>query len=276
MSLERLTLVEESDFAFEADARGLVDMLLSQFNDPLLAFREIIQNSLDERPSKIEINTSYDPGRKLFCASVEDDGNGMDLDRIRSYLKLFDSSKEHDIDTIGEMGVGRIFAYALDPKYIIVETGDGETGHKLVLRHDCSGQLKKSEVRKGTKVSIILEKSEKRDAEYFDKHLRDSIKENCGLIKIPLNFNGVKINRNFGTKAKHSIDFEEQNIRGVISVASQAGNYEICKGGILLSKPRRLSIRGGWDNDFPGSNVRLDSMHFNQPLSRNAVVEDGN
>jgi len=281
MTLDELTgtLIEESDFAFDANAEGLVDMLLNQFSDPFLSFRELVQNSLDENPSQIDIQAGYDKTNGLLSVSVEDDGNGMDYEKLQRYLKLFDSTKEDDLETIGEMGVGRIFVYTLKPKHIIVDTGDGSNGYKLVLNEDCSGQLKKGKPQKGTKVTLLLEKTEE-EAQRFNEKLVETLSKHCKYVSIPLYLNGSKVNKPFRTKAKPNVHYDEFKVRGMISAGANP-RYEFYKGGILLQSHCRLLImedehaKYNWmRNSFSGTNVTLDSLHFSQPLSRNAVVKD--
>ena len=90
-------LEKDYGFAFKANPEGLTRVLMDQFSEPLLCFRELVQNSADAEASRILINTSYDTEKELLSVSVNDDGCGMNLDQIMIYLTLFDSTKDENI-----------------------------------------------------------------------------------------------------------------------------------------------------------------------------------
>lgn len=263
---------------FTADKEGLIAMMLDQFASPFLCYREIIQNAIDECSSRVNVTIDYDKQKHVLNVAVEDDGAGMDWEKLKRYLTLFDSTKEDDVRSIGEMGVGKIFALALDPRLIIVETGNETEGHKVIINNDMSGQIRKIQPRKGTKVSTVFNKCEK-DVRSFIRSIVDTIEKTCSYVSTPVYINARKINKPFDFSAECKEEFKDNFTRGVVALTGQTG-YKLLKGGIVLEEGRclRRYEESGFDEKnllFPeGLEVMIDSYQFNQPISRNSVCRD--
>ena len=267
-------LLAHYDTAFRADRDGLTEMMLQQFNTPLLAFREVVQNSRDEGASRIEVTIQEMPQENYVSVSVNDDGRGMDLERVRRYLTLFDSTKEGVLRTVGEMGVGKIFVFALKPDYVVLETGTDSEGYKVVINRDMSGKLMTGAPRRGTRVTTLIP----RDASKRPKlmaAIRESIIKNCGYISTPLIINGEPVNRPFAIDSPYKVTFEDGDTRGIVALTGKEG-YALLKGGITLETGNQSLMTGNHraDRQLNGLELLVDSYHFNQPLSRNAVNRD--
>lgn len=95
--------------------------IASDFTNPLEAVREAISNALDAGASEIKITAErreieYQPKLVLI---FEDDGCGMDLDRLYAFFDL-GNSKWENTNTIGEKGHGTKIYYHSEK--LIVET----------------------------------------------------------------------------------------------------------------------------------------------------------
>jgi len=271
-SLETTTrkLLRRYPQAFDTDRDGLITMMLQQFSNPYLAFREIIQNSVDEKATKIKVVTAQKTWKNRVYVSIEDNGRGMDLAGVRRYLTLFDSTKEDILETIGEMGVGKIFAFALNPDYLVIDTGKGKEGYRIVFNKDMSGKLSEISPRQGTKVTLVLP-SEQTRPEHIIRKIRNSMIYSCSYVSAKIIIDGEKINRTFDINTENKIVVEEGSTRAVIGLTDQY-HYKLFKGGISLEEGSILS----YDDQAPfyGLEMLVDSYDFNQPISRNEVNRD--
>jgi len=245
---------------------------MDQFSEPLLCFRELVQNSVDAEAKKIEIKTGYDKDKQLLEIQVIDDGAGMSLDNIRTYLTLFDSTKDTNIKKIGQMGAGKVFAHALKPKLMTVETGNGEQGYRVVFNPDLSGKILETTPHEGTNVRLFIPMKLTK-ARAFNKKLEEVVGEWCKYIKTPLFINGQKINEPFKIKGDYVERIEEEGLEA--EIAFKSFGYEFFKGGILLEKTHYLYSRDNEKGDILslfGGLVNAERVDF--PISRNGVVRN--
>ena len=270
--MDHKRLIARHEHAFLADRQGLLEMMLQQFSNPLLAFREMIQNSVDERSPTIDIQAEEVTTRsgKRVYVSIEDTGRGMDLERIHRYLTLFDSTKEDDPTTIGEMGVGKVFVFALKPEYVVVETGTGHEGHKIVINRDFSGRVIPTKARKGTKITTVLH--EKVGCLYSMDEIINSLRASCKYVPSTVSINGMPINEDFDIDSPYVIRFDDGTTKAVMALTGNL-NHTLSKGGIVLVKGYQ---KLGRDSFLGNLEILVDSYLFNQPISRNAVNHDEN
>lgn len=82
--------------------------IAGDFTNPLEVVREAISNAIDAGASRIEISFTRpkEAGQSVLVIKIEDNGEGMDEDRLKSFFDLGNSSKRGDADTIGEKGHG--------------------------------------------------------------------------------------------------------------------------------------------------------------------------
>ncbi len=267
-------LEKDYGFAFKANPEGLTRVLMDQFSEPLLCFRELVQNSADAEASRILINTSYDTEKELLSVSVNDDGCGMNLDQIMIYLTLFDSTKDENIKKIGQMGAGKVFAHALGPELTVVETGDGQEGHKVIFNPDLSGRIVTSEPYQGTDVKLLLP-MKRNKARTFNKELDQIVRKWCQYIETPLMVNGEKVNLPFELPGKYVINLREEGLNAVISPSREFHGFSLYKGGILLEDRAYIESnryeKGNIMSSFGGL---VDANVFDFPISRNGVVHN--
>lgn len=273
-------LLEERVQGFGASVEGFLQILKDQFADPYLCFRELLQNAVDEDPNQIDVRTKYDSKQRIFAVEVEDDGNGMDLEKIKTYLTLFDSTKDDLTNKIGKFGIGKVSAFVLDPDYIVVETGTEREGYKLAFNKDASGKIIETSSRKGTKATLVFKDLDYEEAEFKSIKIQEILSKSCQYIKKPLYFNSSRINREFAlgktVEQKYVVDDENGGtIECVLAIGDKREVY--LKGGILL-EDRRAFGRGVREKLFGNSRMEalVNSTLFNHPLSRNKVYVDKN
>ncbi len=275
-------LIAHHDQAFLADRDGLVEMMLQQFSNPLLAFREIVQNSADEKSKSIDViveNQTSSRGRRVIV-SIEDNGAGMSLERIHQYLTLFDSSKEEDFETVGEMGVGKIFIFALKPEYVVIETGTSlkSEAYKVVINSDFSGRVVRASARKGTKITAVLNSRLCPIDLPSAQMIEESISSSCAYIRSRVTFNGKVLNKPFNLVAHAGLKYVLKD-RDVQAVMALTGVYDhtYLKGRILLERAYRSARMNEDGSDSPLNKLEMlvDSYHFNPCISRNSVNRDG-
>ncbi len=130
--------------------------------NPLENIREGISNSHDAEAKVISIITQRNKYGK-FVLEIQDDGNGMDLDKIHKFFNLGDSDK--DKIGIGEKGLGTKIYFKCDRIALVTQTGNGEAYRAIMDKpweHLSSNELPEYSVEKvepqhgkcGTTISI--------------------------------------------------------------------------------------------------------------------------
>ncbi|WP_195603681.1 ATP-binding protein [Clostridium tyrobutyricum] len=78
------------------------------FSNPLDLVREAISNAFDAGANEISISFSVKSiyGEKILIIEIKDNGQGMDMDGLRSFFDLGNSLRRGDDKTIGEKGHG--------------------------------------------------------------------------------------------------------------------------------------------------------------------------
>ena len=124
-----------------AGADEALASLVRQFSDPLAFLRELVQNSLDAASTQVDVTFTWQPGEAkkpgLMTVAVADNGEGMTEQVIDDYLlTLFRSSKENDLTKIGKFGVGFVSVFAIEPRLVVLETGQAGESWRLLLHPD--------------------------------------------------------------------------------------------------------------------------------------------
>lgn len=129
---------EYCDFRFELDYRRVLDLLMGEglYGDPVVALRELLQNSVDavryrEFLEKREGN-GYRPIIEVSLKNneliVEDNGIGMDEKIFKNYFmkigrSYYQSSdfreKNVDIDPVSEFGIGILSVFMVADKFTV-------------------------------------------------------------------------------------------------------------------------------------------------------------
>lgn len=144
---------------FEFDRGRLLDLLVGHaiYNDPTVAIRELLQNSIDAvrfqhhldmrkveaegdpLPTTGSVAVSWDPRTRRLV--VEDSGTGMDLDTIRFHLmcvgaSFYDTPQfalEHKgFNAISRFGIGVLTCFMISDDIEIV-TFRGTSGHRIKM-----------------------------------------------------------------------------------------------------------------------------------------------
>lgn len=129
---------EYRDFRFELDYRRVLDLLMGEglYGDPVVALRELLQNSVDavryrESLEKREGN-GYRPIIEVSLKNneliVEDNGIGMDEEIFKNYFmkvgrSYYQSSdfreKNVDMDPVSEFGIGILSVFMVASKFTV-------------------------------------------------------------------------------------------------------------------------------------------------------------
>jgi molecular chaperone HtpG len=129
---------EYCDFCFELDYRRVLDLLMGErfYGDPIVALRELLQNSVDavryrESLEKREGN-GYTPSIEVSLKNdeliVEDNGIGMDEGIFENYFMKVGRSyyqslnfrqKNLDIDPVSEFGIGILSVFMVASKFTV-------------------------------------------------------------------------------------------------------------------------------------------------------------
>lgn len=125
------------EFPLSSIRRSIKD-IDDSYRNPWDIYAELSQNAVDAIRKMQE--TSDEEGKiKIIINSqeksiiFEDNGCGIAQDDLPQMLKLFSSGKDEDSRTVGEKGVGLKFVL-FQSKYFEIESSDGETAGKAVIR----------------------------------------------------------------------------------------------------------------------------------------------
>lgn len=134
------------------DVSSMVQTLSRRFHEnPLAGLREAVQNALDAVRTVDEPRIEID----LTDTRVEiwDNGSGMSPAEARDrWVRVFDSEKAHDAETIGEFGIGRFALLGLgDP--LVLDTHDGSQATRVTI--DAQGTLTWSQGERSTRGTTV-------------------------------------------------------------------------------------------------------------------------
>src|SRR4030042_5243110 len=205
--------------------------IAADFSNPLDSIREGISNSIDAKSKEININASIekiDFQNKLVLV-FEDDGIGMDKERIKSFFDLGNSSW-NDASSIGEKGHGTKIFYRSESLEVATVDLDGNkivakvdrpwitlNNEKSEFRIEISDSEKVENTKHGTKIKIVGFYDNK--ASFFEhKKIKDYIKWFTAFgsikrffkeeMKTKLNFKGVDVKEFESLNAGHQFPEE--------------------------------------------------------------------
>lgn len=107
------------------EAREFLE-IANDFANPLELVREAISNSFDASADLIRMHfyVEKEYGEDYFMIYIEDDGIGMDKERLQAFFDLGNSTTRDDPDKIGEKGHGtKVYFNSIE---ISVETSEGK------------------------------------------------------------------------------------------------------------------------------------------------------
>lgn len=102
--------------------------IATDFSNPLDLVREAISNAFDAKADymRLAFSTIREAGESVLLTEIEDNGNGMDEDGLRSFFDLGNSLGRDDPEKIGEKGHGTK-VYFNSSEIMVETTRDGKT-----------------------------------------------------------------------------------------------------------------------------------------------------
>ena len=268
------TLEEALQDAIKDNDTQVLKGMIGQFQNPYLYIRELVQNSLDARASKIRIDLGKDERTGLGTICVEDDGMGMDEETIKKYfLTLFASSKEDDRSTIGRFGVGLVSIFAQRPKYVKVETAkEGADPMKVIIGKVSDGAPAKiikpgaGTIQKGTRLTLYVDLGEDAMSEVGRK-LRNELVSTCAYTATPISFGGNVINKDFDIEAPVKVKFGGKGIEAVMALTGNSA--------YTLMNHRLVILNGEYFTPLSsGLELLINSRYIDYNISRNDVMQN--
>lgn len=128
-------MMESNDVKLEAGARLLETLTSALYSDPIVVFREYVQNSVDsfvlvqDTNRELEVSITVDLQNRHI--KIDDNGSGIPREKFQSImLSLGKSEKTGDVGQIGFRGIGRLAGLAFCEK---LEFFNKKTGQKFSL-----------------------------------------------------------------------------------------------------------------------------------------------
>ncbi len=111
MSLSKFVKIN-SEQGIKADAGHLLRDIISQFSDHRECYREYVVNASDAKADWCRVSGSQDG--EIITIVIQDNGHGMDKQRVIDFMTLFRSIKEGDAKkAVGQFGVGKASILAI-------------------------------------------------------------------------------------------------------------------------------------------------------------------
>lgn len=272
--IDDLSLDKVIDEALVDNDVQVLQGMISQFKNPFLYIRELVQNSLDAQAQQIDISVGRDETTGRAAITVRDDGCGMDRETIETYfLNLFNSSKELDRSTIGRFGVGIVSIFTQKPERILVETAqrDGNP-YKLLLGEVERGAPtkiftpKRPSLDQGTQLTLYVPLDEE-ELETVTERLHEELRNSCAYATTPIRFNGERINREFTIAAPVTHRFGGRGITGILGL-TESGFAKIMNHRLVIKQVDAFTEKTA------GLGLLLDSRHIDYNISRSDIQEN--
>lgn len=258
-------LLEEGAFAFDVDNKKLLEKTLKfRFADPYEYINEFMRYANSAKPSKISVKA----GRRKVV--IEHDGEGISRGGIESIVnEMLAPRKKESYQTLS-MGV--LSALSTNPRYIEIDTANGNEKIKMLLGADYGIDIYKGRREKGTKITIRRKSSNKNVPE------KAKILKNCVYTKVPLYLNRRKRNRRIDNKNNLAVfRIDEDGVDGLIAVPKdwrKEGEEKISW--IHLMKNNVVVHSEKAYGKYLPFNAVVNYDKLNLIVSRNDVVEDEN
>ena len=166
---------------------GFVEDMVRQFADPYAFLRELVQNAIDAKATRIHVVIERTPEGRVTTAT-RDDGTGMTRATLEGpLLTLFSSTKEGDGAMIGKYGIGFVSVLASDPAHVEVATERDGAAHVLRLFGDHSYELEDAPARgvPGTTVTLVHTFGPEDFAHHVERS-RAALRRFCRYARVPL------------------------------------------------------------------------------------------
>lgn len=247
-------------------AGSALEMLVSQFSQPLACLRELVQNSIDAGTNQVDVSLVSE-GDSLRL-SVSDTGEGMTENIIETQLtRLFASSKEGDLTKVGKFGIGFVSVFALDPEAVVVDTGRQGENWRVLFKKDRSYELLRLPYGvEGTTVSLYLQKQRFKIPDLRQK-IRDTLSFWCRHCRVQILVDGQSVSQKFELDEPVQVYHEEPGTRLVVALARQKS----CFYGYYN---QGLTLLEGPDSPLPHVTFKIDSRYFEHTLTRDNVIHN--
>ena len=299
MSSRKKKLPAAAELASRVGADEALTSLINQFSDPLSFLRELIQNSLDAASTRLDVEFSFEPASEdgqpgLMTISVTDNGAGMTERIIDDYLlTLFRSTKEDDLTKIGKFGVGFVSIFAMEPRLVVLETGQAGESWRILFHPDASFEkLRLDEPLEGTRVSLHSEVT--REA-FEDLRRRgiETVRYWCKYAEAELLVDGEEMGQPFALEANLVVRYQEPGTEALVGFAPPDGELSagaetrpgqevslelssLCgfynRGLTLVEAPTPPGKRGA--AALAGLSMRVKSRYLEHTLTRDNVRQD--
>ncbi|MBS2035271.1 ATP-binding protein [bacterium] len=243
-----------------------LEMLVSQFSQPLACLRELVQNAIDAGTNQVDVSLEAE-GESLRL-SVSDTGEGMTEHIIETQLtRLFASSKEGDLTKVGKFGIGFVSVFALDPQAVVVDTGRQGESWRVLFKPDRTYELLRlPHTVEGTTVHLYLLRK-RFELEELRKKVRQTLSFWCRHCRVQILVDGQSISQKFELDVPVQVYHEEPGARLVVGLSQRAA----CFYGYYN---QGLTLLEGPDSPLPHITFKIDSRYFEHTLTRDNVIHN--
>jgi hypothetical protein len=288
---ETLTDIERN--GIQADRQHLKRNMCTQFADYYEFIREYVVNAYDASATFCLIKVSED--QTTLKIGIHDNGNGMDLERLKDFLTVFRSRKDNpSIKSVGRHGIGKLSVAAhpgLTHFRAVTSTGSDchefETGslledHPILIKKNSlippQGTLFEITIRKDTTPLKLVQK------------LHDILYTYVRFLPVSIRFFVNDENWPKDTPDKpittdewayspecygrsYAIKLHGKPCEIVLGIGS--GVHEIYQNRVFISSKYNLFSYGNPENTWiPNLMIRVDSEAFELPFGRHCLCNE--
>jgi hypothetical protein len=288
---EKLRSIEST--GIQADRQHLKRNMCTQFSDYYEFIREYVVNAYDASATFCLIKVSED--ENSLKIGIHDNGNGMNLERLKDFLTVFRSRKDNTvIKSVGRHGIGKLSVAALPGLTLFrAVTSTGSECHEfetdnfledqpIVIKKNRfippQGTLFEITIRKDTSALVLIEK------------LSDILNTYVRFLPISLRFfvndeNWQKDTLNksltrddwaYSTECygrSYAIKLCGKPCEIVLGIGS--GVHEIYQNRVFISAKYNLFSYGNPENIWiPNLMIRVDSEAFELPFGRHCLCNE--
>jgi len=261
--------VEEGRFRLDWE-RALDKIKRFQLADPHRYVLELVPAAVASGAQGIEVTTDADDVYFRFDGQPYSEA---ELTRLFDYL----FAQDLELARVRQLALAVNSALGLQPKWVVVESGDGQVGWRMRLTSykDLRVEpLRGEEVPKGTLVHVRERVSWKVVGDLFRSDNAEDrlLAENCVHAPFPLLLNGVDLRRPIDVLARARRSFEMGAVRGEIALPSEptgASSIELCMGGVRIvsvadtagNLAGPVGVRGWVDHPALSRNASHSDVH---------------
>jgi len=267
--------------------------MCSQFSDPYEFIREYVVNAYDASATFCLIRVSED--ETSLKVGIHDNGNGMDLNRLKDFLTVFRSRKDNSIiKTVGRHGIGKLSVAAL-PRltHFRAVTSTGKVCHEfetdsLLDDHPIPINRNSHVTPQGTLFEITLKKDQ--TALKLAQKLSGILHTYVRYLPISIRFYVNDESWENENSARYSLSREwayppecsgrSYNIKlngksCEIVLGTGTGAHEIYQNRVFISSNYNLFSYGLSENIWiPNLMIRVDSEAFELPFGRHCLCNE--